>query len=244
VVTAGYRPAVARLYSPEDARQHFPDHPMDQNLVVLSAEGPAPLVAATSGAIEAAAAPVDHTPVPEERIRAWFENLNWGADKIEAEKQQMLRSAHLGYTTEVSVDWSRTAELYEAVMTRIRTTFKRADDLTMLGAHSSHSYQTGTNLYFVYDYDIRCEPREEIEEYHVPLNAMIVEEALRVGGSMVHHHGVGKYRTPWVREEHGSAYHLLSGLKRAFDPHNVMNPGSVFPIDEEGRALLAGDGRP
>lgn len=239
VIVAGYRPSVARLYSPEDARQHFPDHPLDQNLVVLSAEGPAPLVAATSAAIEEAAALVEHTPVAEQRIREWFEQLNWGADQIEAEKQQMLTTAHLGYTTEVSVDWSRTAELYEAVMTRIRGEFARAGDLTLLGAHSSHSYQTGTNLYFVYDYDIRCEPREEIKQYHEPLNAIVVEEALRVDGSMVHHHGVGKYRTPWVQEEHGSAYQLLAGLKQVFDPHNIMNPGSVYPLHEDGTAVLA-----
>ena len=238
VVTAGYRPSVARLYSPEDARQHFPDHPLDQNLVVLSAEGPPPLVAATAGAIDAMAAEVDHSRVPEEEIRSWFEALNWGADRIEAEKQAMRESAHLGYTTEVSVDWSRTTELYEATMARIRTTYDRVDDLTLLGAHSSHSYQTGTNLYFVYDYDIRCDPREEIDLYHRPLNAIIVEEALRVGGSMVHHHGVGKHRTPWIREEHGSSYALLAGLKRAFDPHNVMNPGSVFPVDAHGDAVL------
>ena len=184
------------------------------------------------------AAGVDHTRVPEQEIRSWFEALNWGADKIEAEKQAMRESAHLGYTTEVSVDWSRTTELYEATMARIRTTYDRVDDLTLLGAHSSHSYQTGTNLYFVYDYDIRCEPREEIDLYHRPLNAIIVEEALRVGGSMVHHHGVGKYRTPWIRQEHGSSYALLAGLKRAFDPDNVMNPGSVFPVDATGDAVL------
>jgi alkyldihydroxyacetonephosphate synthase len=100
----------------------------------------------------------------------------------------------------------------------------------MLGAHSSHSYQTGTNLYFVYDYEIRCSPREEIEVYHKPLNAIIVEEALRAGGSMVHHHGIGKYRTQWVAEEHGSAYWLLTTLKQAFDPRDVMNAGTIFPL--------------
>jgi alkyldihydroxyacetonephosphate synthase len=68
IVTAGYRPSVARVYSPEDARQHFPDHPLDQNLVVLSAEGPGPLVEATCSAIEAMAAQVPHTRVPEEAI--------------------------------------------------------------------------------------------------------------------------------------------------------------------------------
>jgi alkyldihydroxyacetonephosphate synthase len=238
VIAAGYRPSVARLYSPEDARQHFPEHPMDQNLVVFTTEGPAPLVAATTTGIESAAARVDLTRVADEDIRSWFEGLNWGQDRIDAEKKVMRETAHLGYTTEVSVSWSRTAELYDAVMTRIRTTFPRVDDLTLLGAHSSHSYQTGTNLYFVYDYTIECEPRQEIDEYHLPLNAIIVEEALRVGGSMVHHHGVGKYRTPWIQEEHGSAYQLLAGLKRAFDPHNVMNPGSVYPLDSHGRVVL------
>ena len=42
-------------------------------------------------------------------------------------------------------------------------------------------------------------------------------------------------RTP---HEHGSGYALLAGLKRAFDPDNVMNPGSVFPVDATGDAVL------
>ena len=124
-------------------------------------------------------------------------------------------------------------------MSRIRGEFPRAGDLTMLGAHSSHSYQTGTNLYFVYDYTINCSPREEIEVYHKPLNAIIVEEALRAGGSMVHHHGIGKYRTPWVRQEHGSAYYLLSTLKQAFDPQGVMNAGTIFPLAPDAGARPA-----
>jgi alkyldihydroxyacetonephosphate synthase len=48
---------------------------------------------------------------------------------------------------------------------------------------------------------------------------------------MVHHHGIGKYRTPWVKQEHGSAYYLLSTLKDAFDPEGVMNAGAVFPLE-------------
>jgi alkyldihydroxyacetonephosphate synthase len=47
---------------------------------------------------------------------------------------------------------------------------------------------------------------------------------------MVHHHGIGKYRTPWTREEHGSAYHLLEVLKRGFDPNGIMNAGTIFPV--------------
>lgn len=231
IVTAGYRPSVCRAYSVEDARQHFAHFAQDRCVVVLVAEGPKPLADATAEGIEAVFARLPHERVEPGLVEEWFGGLNWGRDRIEAEKQTMLEQHHLGYTTEVSVDWSRVGELFEAVMARVRSTFPRAHDLTMLGAHSSHSYQTGTNLYFVYDYRIRCEPREEISEYHQPLNAIIVEEALRVGGSMVHHHGVGKYRTPWVRQEHGSAYYILDGLKRAFDPAGVMNAGTLYPLD-------------
>ena len=231
LITAGYRPSVCRVYSPEDAGQHFAGFYRGKNVVVLVAEGPERLADATAEAIEELFAGRPHERVDSARIRHWFENLNWGQDEIDAEKADMLENSRLGYTTEVSVDWSRASDLFEAVMSRIRGEFPRAGDLTMLGAHSSHSYQTGTNLYFVYDYTIKCSPREEIEVYHKPLNAIIVEEALRMGGSMVHHHGIGKYRTPWVRQEHGSAYYLLSTLKDAFDPEGVMNAGTIFPLE-------------
>lgn len=231
LITAGYRPSVCRVYSPEDARQHFADFYQGKNVVVFVAEGPKGIVEVTAEAIEELFASRPHQRVESGQIERWFENLNWGQDKIDAEQAAMLEHSHLGYTTEVSVNWSQVRNLFHAVMARIRGEFPRFDDLTMLGAHSSHSYQTGTNLYFVYDYTINCSPREEIEVYHKPLNAIIVTEALRLGGSMVHHHGVGKYRTPWVKEEHGSAYYLLSTLKHAFDPHGVMNAGTIFPLE-------------
>lgn len=230
LVTDGYRPSVCRAYSVEDARQHFAHFAGDKNVVVLVAEGPKLLADATAAAITALFEDRDATSVDPRLIEQWFDGLNWGPDKIAAEKTAMLQKAHLGYTTEVSVAWSRVGDLFDAVITRIRTEFPRAADLTMLGAHSSHSYQTGTNLYFVYDYRIGCSPHEEIDEYHLPLNAIIVEEALRHGGSMVHHHGVGKYRTPWIKQEHGSAYYLLEGLKKAFDPAGIMNAGTIYPL--------------
>ncbi|PCN46732.1 FAD-binding oxidoreductase [Curtobacterium sp. 'Ferrero'] len=229
VVVNGFRPSVVRLYSPEDANQHFAHFSEGKCVVVFVAEGPAGIVRATSDEIRRVLAQHEHQPVDPGLIEQWFENLNWGQDKIDAEKATMLERQHLGYTTEVSADWSAVADLYDAVMRRIREEYPHAGDLTMLGGHSSHSYQTGTNMYFVYDYAIDCSPEEEIEKYHIPLNAIIVEEALRHGGSMVHHHGVGKYRTPWVEEEHGSAFAIMQGLKAQFDPKGIMNKGTIFP---------------
>lgn len=231
VIVAGYRPSVARAYSEEDAAQHFSHFAGGKAVVVIVAEGPQGIADATAEGVERIFDRIPHDRVDPALIEQWFDGLNWGQDKIDAEKRDMRENAHLGYTTEVSIDWSGVEELFESVVRRVRTEFPHADDLTMLGAHSSHSYQTGTNLYFVYDYDISCEPREEIVQYHEPLNAIVVEEALRLGGSMVHHHGIGKYRTPWTLEEHGSAYPLLTVLKDGLDPHGIMNRGTIYPVE-------------
>lgn len=65
---------------------------------------------------------------------------------------------------------------------------------------------------------------------------------------MCHHHGVGKYRVRWIKQEHGSAYPVLKKLKEALDPNNIMNPGTIFPlriIKEKRKAMkyiLAIDG--
>ncbi len=232
VVTGGWRPAVCRLYSEEDAAQHFGELTKGKCLLVFVCEGPAPIVRATAEEVDRAAGAVADERLADELIAEWFANLNWGPDKIEAERETMRTEHWLGYTTEISANWSDVVPIYDAVMRRIRYEYPYASDITMLGAHSSHSYQTGTNLYFVYDYRVDCPPAEEIEKYHIPLNAIIVGEALRLGGSMVHHHGIGKYRAAWTSEEHGSAYELLRRVKAVLDPNGVMNAGTIFPLGE------------
>ncbi len=69
-------------------------------------------------------------------------------------------------------------------------------------------------MYFVYDYNVvDCKPEEEIDKLPQSLNKIICEETIRLGGSMVHHHGIGKHRVHWSKLEHGSAWALLEGLK-------------------------------
>src|ERR1700691_4001509 len=52
LITAGYRPSVCRVYSPEDARQHFAHFYQGKNVVVFVAEGPKVIADATAEAIE------------------------------------------------------------------------------------------------------------------------------------------------------------------------------------------------
>jgi len=235
VMVAGYRPSVARLYDAEDGAQHSFDQFAEGKCVLMyMAEGNQRIARATAEGIAEIVAQYDACqPIDSKIIENWFNHLNWGPDKIAEERALIRKNLHIGFTTEVSGNWDCINIIYENVLARIRRDFPHMDDLTMLGGHSSHSYQTGTNLYFVYDYDVvNCNPEEEISKYHIPLNALVVEETLKAGGSMVHHHGIGKYRTPWTKAEHGSAYYILKGLKEHFDPNGIMNMGTIYPVTE------------
>lgn len=237
VVVNGYRPSVARVYSEEDAKQHFYHFHKNKCVLIFIAEGPEDIVAATAKGIAAAVEKHKESllePVDPALIENWFNRLNWSQKDIDDEIQGMIdNDRHSGFTTEVSADWETIPKVYYNVINRIRNEFPRIADVTMLGGHSSHSYINGTNLYFVYNYHIRCNPEDEMRIYHHPIQRIIVEETLRLGGSMCHHHGIGKYRNEWTREEHGSAYYMLQKLKDAFDPEGIMNFGTIF-FQEEG----------
>mgnify|MGYP002628279028 FL=1 len=102
--------------------------------------------------------------------------------------------------------------------------------ITMVGGHSSHSYINGTNLYFNYFFDLGdTAPENETEECYLPIISIIVDETLRYGGSIVHHHGMGKARAPWVKDEYGTSYPMLEKLKQVYDPNGVMNMGTIIP---------------
>ncbi|MFO7716954.1 MAG: FAD-binding oxidoreductase [Desulfohalobium sp.] len=237
VMVNGFRPSVARAYSEEDARQHFYHFAKGKCVLLFMAEGNQWLVDATCKGIEEAVEKHRQgvlEQVPGEYIANWFNNLNWSQEDIDDEFEGMKENdAHDGFTTEVAADWETIPKLYHTVLHRIRTEFPRAHDLTLLGGHSSHSYINGTNMYFVYNYTINCAPEDEMRVYHHPLQRIIVEETLKAGGSMCHHHGIGKYRNEWTQQEHGSAYYMLAKLKEAFDPKGIMNFGTIF-YQEEG----------
>jgi alkyldihydroxyacetonephosphate synthase len=229
VMVNGYKPSVARLYDPADAAYHFSHFvPEGLSVLIFLAEGPAGIAAATAAGIEDIVASHPECQKVESRyIEAWFDDLNWGPDKIAREREEIRQTGNINRTTEVSGSWSVINEIYENALRRI---LEEIPDITMAGGHSSHSYINGTNMYFNYFYNVvGCDPEGEVSKYHTPINRIICEETLRQGGAIVHHHGLGKARTPWTKDEYGSSYSILEKLKHAFDPNGVMNKGTIIP---------------
>ncbi len=53
--------------------------------------------------------------------------------------------------------------------------------------------------------------------------------AIAMGGTCTGEHGVGIHKLDALIAEHGEAVDLMKTLKRAFDPHDIMNPGKTVP---------------
>lgn len=100
------------------------------------------------------------------------------------------------------------------------------ENLVAIGGHSSHSYLSGTNIYFQFLFQVRASGT--VKEDYMHVIRIIMEETLKRGGSIAHHHGSGKYRTAWMPEEHGSSYPLLYKLKNALDPEGILNEGILL----------------
>ncbi len=231
VMVSGYRPSVARLYDPGDGGLHFSHFAEPDDCVLLfMAEGAAGIAAATAtGIAEIVARYPVCQPVDSGLIASWFDDLVWGPEKITAEDERIRTTRNVNRTTEISADWSTVNDIYESALKRI---LAEIPDITMAGGHSSHSYINGTNMYFNYFYDlVDCGPEDEVTKYYLPIISIICEETLARGGSIVHHHGIGKARAPWVRDEYGTSFPLLETLKQAFDPNGIMNKGTIIPVD-------------
>jgi len=222
---------VARLYDPGDGGLHFSHFAGPDDCVLLfMAEGAAGITEATAaGLAEIVARYPECEKVDSSLIATWFDDLVWGPEKITAEDERIRTTRNVNRTTEISADWSTVNDIYESALKRI---LAEIPDITMAGGHSSHSYINGTNMYFNYFYDlVDCGPEDEVTKYYLPIISIICEETLARGGSIVHHHGIGKARAPWARDEYGSSFHLVETLKNAFDPNGIMNRGTIIPVD-------------
>ncbi len=52
---------------------------------------------------------------------------------------------------------------------------------------------------------------------------------MAAGGTLTHHHGIGRDNIPWLEEEIGCmGMKALRSLKRTFDPAGIMNPGILL----------------
>jgi alkyldihydroxyacetonephosphate synthase len=137
----------------------------------------------------------------------------------------VLRHHVVGESFETSVPWSRALPLIERVKARILAAH-RARGLPgnpFVSCRVTQVYETGCCVYFYMAFYARG-VADAVKVYH-EIEVEAREEVLAAGGSISHHHGVGKIRLPFVGDIMSPAMvEWRERLKEAVDPDGVFAP--------------------
>jgi alkyldihydroxyacetonephosphate synthase len=125
-------------------------------------------------------------------------------------------------TLETATWWSGLAGLYQAVRAALHETMGEA----LVLCHVSHVYETGASLYFT----VAGPADEHILTRWAAAKAAVAKTIRAAGGTITHHHGVGRDHLDGYADELGErGVALLRAIKHHLDPAGILNPGALVP---------------
>jgi len=129
-------------------------------------------------------------------------------------------------TLETAAQWSRVGGLHGEVASAIEQALSACGTPGLVMCHVSHLYETGASLYFTLLAARRAD--DEIGQWQAVKQAA-TRAIVDGGGTITHHHAVGRDHAPWMREEVGAeSLAALRALKRELDPGGIMNPEKLL----------------
>lgn len=153
----------------------------------------------------------------------------WLAGRFQAPylRDDLLSHGVMVETLETATRWSNLERLHDAVAGAIERALAAEGTPGIVMCHVSHLYETGASLY----YTLIARQREgaEIEQWRAVKRAAS-EAIVAGGGTITHHHAVGRDHAPWLERELGEqGVAALAALKAQLDPTGIMNPGKLLP---------------
>jgi alkyldihydroxyacetonephosphate synthase len=142
-------------------------------------------------------------------------------------------------TFETAITWDRFPEFHAGILEAVGATLRRVCGGGSLACRFTHVYPDGPAPY----YSILAPGRRgrELEQWD-EIKAAAGEAIVRLGGTITHHHAVGRDHRPWYDRERPEGFaRALRAAKRELDPAGVLNPGVL--LDPAGGERRAGGGR-
>uniref|UniRef100_A0A8C0QWI3 Alkylglycerone-phosphate synthase n=1 Tax=Canis lupus dingo TaxID=286419 RepID=A0A8C0QWI3_CANLU len=129
----------------------------------------------------------------------------------------------LGESFETSAPWDRVVDLCRNVKERITRECKEkgVQFAPLSTCRVTQIYDAGACIYFYFAFNYRgiSDPLTVFEQTETAAR----EEILANGGSLSHHHGVGKLRKQWLKESISDVgFGMLKSVKEYVDPNNIF----------------------
>lgn len=147
---------------------------------------------------------------------------HWFAHRYSVSYRQapMFMAGAFADTMEVAAPWSRLGDLYRGVREALgRHVF--------VMAHLSHAYPDGCSIYFTFA--ASAPDRASSEALYDRAWRAALDAAIAAGGTLSHHHGVGRSKAPALGAELGLGVEVVHALRGVFDPAGIFNTGNLLP---------------
>ena len=124
-------------------------------------------------------------------------------------------------TMEVAGLWSAVPRLYAGIREAL------AAHAQAVGCHLSHLYPSGSSLYFTFL--ISGADDHDAENRYRAAWAEAARRCAAAGGTITHHHGVGRLKAGFLTAELGeTGAGVLTRIKTALDPAGILNPAGLL----------------
>ncbi|MGN5240210.1 FAD-binding oxidoreductase [Rhodococcus sp. SJ-3] len=191
-------------------------------LAVTTIEGDERYVRDRAAAVQEILGAAGGIDLGAEPARQW-EQGRFGAPHL---RDALLEAGALAETLETATTWSNLARLRTAVAEALTGTLREGGTPPLVLCHISHTYPAGASLYFTIVCAQTDDPVRQWAEAKQAATAAIVA----AGGTITHHHAVGRDHLPWMTDEVGDCgVEVLRAIKNALDPHHILNPGKLIP---------------
>jgi alkyldihydroxyacetonephosphate synthase len=212
----GAKPAVVRIYDWIETKRHFYkfDEAMGKISTIFVVEGNTKIVDI-------------YTQIITENFngKKFDESLvdHWLDTRFNVkEASEFVPLGVVFDTIEVAIGWNDAINLYEKVTKKM----KQVKGVIFASAHASHFYTQGICFYFTF---AGIPPRgKNTTDFYNEVWKAAMDSTVECGGTISHHHGIGRQRIPWIKNELGeNGLELLKKIKKCVDEENIMNPGNM-----------------
>ena len=142
-------------------------------------------------------------------------------------RDDLLDRGVLVETLETATSWSNLGNLYRTVGDALRAALGERGTPPRVMCHVSHVYPSGASLYFTV---LASREQSDPAAQWQAAKAAACLAIVAAGGTITHHHAVGRDHAPYLGAETGElGLELLRAVKERCDPAGIMNPGVLLP---------------
>jgi alkyldihydroxyacetonephosphate synthase len=231
IVQAGLHPANCRLLDAGEAANSGAGSGEEHVLIVAFESADHPLDAWMARALECAADHGGHVPPGAGATRVAEAGAREGA--AGAWRKAFLDAPYLrdaltamgmiSDTFETAITWDRFAAFDAGVREAVGDALRRVCGRGQVTCRFTHVYPDGPAPY----YTVLAPGRRDaqIEQWDT-IKAAASDAIIRLGGTITHHHAVGRDHRPWYDRERPAGFAAaLVAAKGALDPAGILNPG-------------------